>query len=83
MDKYQRKFLVNETIPNYINEAKLSILLFNIKKQLANSYSFIDIKELTNSLTMRLIAWKFYQFSDETKDYLKKKVFNKINNGYL
>lgn len=83
MDKYYRKWLFNEKIPNCVNDLELSILLFDFKRILVKQNDFIKFNELSNFKTIKLMLIKFYKYNDKEKQYLKNNILNKFNQTYL
>lgn len=82
MSKYKRKYLINEGIPNSINDFELSLLLLEFKIIFTKANDFIKFKELSNSLSLRLILNKLYKFSDD-ENKIVKKVLSRINKNFL
>ncbi len=83
MNKYKRMYILNEGIPNIINNFELSLLLLDFKISFTKANDFVTFKNLNNDVCLRLILNRFYKYNAKTQDYLKKKILNRINNGYL
>lgn len=83
MNKYKRKYILEEHIPDLINDFELSLLLFDFKRIFTKTNDFVKFKELDNSLCLRLILNKFYKYSDSEKNYLTQKVLSRINKNSL
>lgn len=79
MNKYEMICWKNEKMPDNINEAVLNMLLSKIKKIIADNNDFIELKDLTNKLTLTIILNNFHKFNKKEKEYIEKNIINRFN----
>ena len=81
MNKYNWQFKKNEKMYDALNEFKLNLILFNIKRQVKH---FLNTKEdVNNHLVITYLLLEYCNFSDKSKKWLKKNIIDKISVNWL
>ncbi len=83
MGKYERKCMLSESIPGFINDFELSLLLFEFKVAFYKLHDSVKFKDLDNHFCLTVILDKFYTFSPTHQQFLIKKILGKISNNAI
>ena len=81
MNKYSWQFKKNEKLYDALNELKLNLILFNIKRQVKH---FLNTKEdVNNHLVITYLLLEYCNFPDKFKKWCKKNIIDRISVNWL